>query len=271
MFTSTPIDSLIHIHQWEQSSNTASVRHRIDIYKHGILRVSPTITINCSLINQLSMVFLEQSCILSHSQSPNVLHIFIAYRLLREKQPSKPQPIHENQLTKELKELQSPMKIYGIHGTIGWDEHAALAQKTLKANYWENHFTVTIGVALSIKRFKRDVWGSISHLAKYPNFHHQTLRRKIGAELLQVGVPSGISNVLLERTSTAILESIFQHFQEQLQQHRPPTQPPWQLWNLFASVGAKTSKPLHNYDQTKSRNIDGVINGCICASNDRDL
>ena len=27
-----------------------------------------------------------------------------------------------------------------------------LAQKTLKADYWENHFTVTIGVALSQAR-----------------------------------------------------------------------------------------------------------------------
>ena len=29
------------------------------------------------------------------------------------------------------------------------DEYATLAQKTLKANYWENHFAVTIGVGLT--------------------------------------------------------------------------------------------------------------------------
>jgi hypothetical protein len=41
------------------------------------------------------------------------------------------------------------MKIYGIYWLYVGDEHAAMAKNTLKANYWEKHFTVTIGVALS--------------------------------------------------------------------------------------------------------------------------
>lgn len=40
-----------------------------------------------------------------------------------------------------------------IHGLYGWDEHVALAQKSLKTIYRENHFALTIGVALKMRNY----------------------------------------------------------------------------------------------------------------------
>ena len=162
MFTSTPIDSLIHIHHWEQSSNTASIRHRSDIYKHGTLRASPTITVNGSLKNQLSMVFWSKVAYCPTHKAQLYFTSLLPTDYWERSNPLNPNPSTKIKGPRSWEGCpslnnQSPMKIYGIHGTIGWDEHAALAQKTLKANYWENHFIVTIGVAIRIRRFKRDV------------------------------------------------------------------------------------------------------------------
>lgn len=41
------------------------------------------------------------------------------------------------------------MMIYEICGLYGWDEHAALAQTFLEADYLDNHFAVAIGIALN--------------------------------------------------------------------------------------------------------------------------
>ena len=43
------------------------------------------------------------------------------------------------------------MKIYDVYGLYGWNEHAALAQIFLEADYLDNHFTVAIGIALNPK------------------------------------------------------------------------------------------------------------------------
>ena len=35
-----------------------------------------------------------------------------------------------------------------LYALYVWDEHVALVPKTLKVEHWENHFKLTIGVAL---------------------------------------------------------------------------------------------------------------------------
>lgn len=124
--------------------------HNLDIQyvkPYKSLWVSPTIT-----AKKNSLKFELKG---THLQSPNTIQIFLVHQILRERQPSKPLPTLKIWVTEDFRGLslslnnQWPKKISDICGLYGWDEHAALTQKTLKANNWENHLTVTIRVPLT--------------------------------------------------------------------------------------------------------------------------
>lgn len=53
--------------------------------------------------------------------------------------------------------LSLSLSIY-IYGLCVWQEHATLAQKTMKAHYWENHLTVAVGVALMSPAPATNAW-----------------------------------------------------------------------------------------------------------------
>jgi hypothetical protein len=80
----------------------------------------------------------------SHPQSPKIIQIFTARQFLteidREATLSKPLRTLDH-VTEDIRGLslsinnrRRPMKIYNTYGLCGWNEHATLARKTLKAD-----------------------------------------------------------------------------------------------------------------------------------------
>lgn len=67
-----------------------------------------------------------------------IFHILTVHRLWSEKRPSKPLLKIDGQRT------------IGSSPSSADSEHTALAYNALKADYWENQFTVTIGVVLTL-------------------------------------------------------------------------------------------------------------------------
>lgn len=68
-----------------------------------------------------------------------------------------------------LKHNRWAMNIYGLHGIYVWDEHKALARHTLKADYLQNHFSVTTRV--TVRKFCTS--GALTRLIIWLEVAHQ--------------------------------------------------------------------------------------------------